>query len=44
MSDIIIPFLLTTIAGLSTMIGSVFIFIKNKNKDKIITSSLAFAS
>lgn len=44
MSNTFFSFLLTIIAGLSTMIGSLFIFIKNNNKDKIITSSLAFAS
>lgn len=38
------PFLLTTIAGLSTMIGTIFIFVKTKNSNKIISSSLAFAA
>lgn len=42
--NIFIPFLLTTIAGLSTLLGSLIIFIKYKNKDDIIISSLAFAS
>lgn len=37
-------FFLTTMAGFSTMIGVIPIFIKIKSKDKIITSSLAFAS
>lgn len=37
-------FLLTTIAGLSTMIGTAFIFIKSKNTDNIIVSALSFAA
>lgn len=37
-------FLLTSLAGLSTMIGVIPIFINLKNKEKIITSSLAFAA
>lgn len=44
MNNITLPFLLTTFAGFSTMIGSIFIFIKSKNENKIILSSLAFAS
>lgn len=36
------PFLLTTLAGISTLIGALVIFIKRKN-DNIIISSLAFA-
>ena len=36
------PFIITTIAGLSTLIGYFVIFIKKT--DKIIVSSLAFAS
>ena len=44
MNSISMAFLLTTLAGLSTMLGVVPIFIKLKNKDKIIASSLAFAS
>ena len=39
----ITAFILTTLAGLSTLIGTIPIFIKNKS-DKIITSALAFAS
>ena len=39
----ILPFLLCLIAGLSTLLGSLFIFIKG-NKNKIITCALAFAS
>lgn len=38
------PFILTSIAGLSTLLGSVFIFINFKNKDKIINIALAFAA
>lgn len=37
-------FLLTFIAGLSTMIGTIFIFIKTKKKEKMIASSLSFAA
>ncbi len=40
----IYSFLLTTIAGLSTIIGSIFIFIKNDDKNKIICASLSFAA
>ena len=39
----ILPFLLCLIAGLSTLLGSLFIFIKG-NKENIIKCSLAFAS
>lgn len=44
MNSTLFSFLLTIIAGLSTLIGSIVIFIKNSNKEKIIISSLAFAS
>lgn len=44
MNKILYSFLLTSIAGISTMIGSILILFKYKNIDKIITSSLAFAS
>lgn len=37
-------FILTTLAGLSTMIGTLLIFIKTKNKEKIIIKSLSFAA
>ncbi len=40
----IFSFLLTFLAGLSTMIGYLVIYIKKDNHDKIISSSLAFAS
>lgn len=40
----IYAFILPIIAGLSTMIGTIFIFIKFKNTHNIILSSLAFAS
>ena len=43
MNEIILPFTLTLIAGLSTMIGTIFIFIKC-NIDKLTKYSLAFAS
>lgn len=44
MNNTMFAFLLTVLAGFSTMIGSIAIFIKKKNHDKIILSSLAFAS
>lgn len=36
-------FILTTFAGFSTLIGSIVIFIKNKDKNNIICGSLSFA-
>ena len=39
----ILPFLLCIIAGLSTLIGGLFIYLKG-NKNKLIKNSLAFAS
>ena len=44
MNSINMAFLLTTLAGLSTMLGVVPIFIKLKDENKIITASLAFAA
>ena len=44
MNNTILAFLLTFIAGFSTMIGVLVIFIKKKNHDKIIMASLAFAA
>lgn len=44
MSNTTFAFILTIMAGLSTMIGTLAIFIKNKNQDKIILSSLSFAA
>lgn len=44
MSSNVYAFLLTTIAGLSTLIGSIFIFMRIKKTKYIITSSLAFAA
>ena len=44
MNNIGISFLLTILAGLSTMLGTILIFIKIKNEDKIIAGSLSFAS
>jgi len=43
MNQVTYAFLITTLAGLSTMIGSIIIFYKKKT-DNIITSSLSFAS
>lgn len=44
MTNINIAFLLTFIAGLSTLIGTVPIFLKLKNENTIICASLAFAA
>lgn len=44
MNEIFFPFLLTTLAGLSTMIGAIFIFIKTKHQDRFITGALSFAA
>lgn len=44
MNNTVFAFILTFLAGFSTMIGALFIFIKNKNPKKIILSSLSFAS
>lgn len=38
------PFILTTLAGLSTMLGTIPIFIKIKNENKLIASACSFAS
>ena len=44
MNNTVMAFILTLLAGLSTMIGTIFIFIKNKNTNNIVLSSLAFAA
>lgn len=44
MSNIGYSFLITTFAGLSTMLGAILIFFKFKNKDTIICTSLSFAA
>ena len=44
MNNTLLAFLLTFIAGFSTMIGVLVIFIKKKNHDKIVMASLAFAA
>ncbi len=44
MNKMVYAFLLSSIAGLSTLLGTIPIFGKNKNKENIITSSLAFAA
>lgn len=38
------PFILTTIAGLSTLLGTIPIFINIKNEKKLISASCSFAS
>ena len=43
MNKILLSFILTSIAGLSTILGYFIIYIKG-NKNKIITLTLAFAS
>lgn len=43
MDNVSMAFILTTLAGLSTMIGTIFVFLKKKN-DKVLISSLGFAS
>ena len=44
MNNTFYAFLLTVSAGLSTMIGTIFIFIKKKDTNKIVLSSLSFAA
>lgn len=44
MNNTIYGFILTILAGLSTMIGTIVIFFKNKDYNKIILSSLSFAA
>lgn len=44
MNTTIFSFLLTTVAGLSTLIGSIIIFLNKKYSKKIIITSLSFAS
>lgn len=44
MNNTFYAFLLTVLAGLSTMLGTIFIFIKKKDNNKIVLSSLSFAA
>ena len=44
MNNTFYAFLLTVLAGLSTMLGTIFIFIKKKDTNKIVLSSLSFAA
>ena len=44
MNSIVISFLITTFAGLSTMIGVLRVFINNYKEEKIIPAALLFAS
>lgn len=44
MTNIEYSFLITTFAGLSTMIGAILIFFKAKSTDRVVCSSLAFAA
>lgn len=44
MSNVTMGFILTIIAGLSTLLGLIAIYIKVQNQDKIICSALAFAA
>ena len=42
--NMLYPFILTTLAGLATLLGTIPIFVKFKDKNKIISASCAFAS
>lgn len=42
--DIKSSFLITSLAGFSTLLGSLFLFINKGNKDKIISNSLSFSA
>ena len=44
MNNTYLAFLLTTLAGFSTLLGTILIFFKFKNKDKIVANSLSFAA
>ena len=44
MNNITFSFLVTTVAGLSTMLGTIPIFFKFKNTDNIINGSISFAA
>lgn len=44
MNNTLYGFILTSLAGFSTMIGAIIIFFKTKNHNKIILSSLSFAA
>lgn len=41
--DIMVPFIITFLAGCSTLIGFLFVYFKN-DSNKVLVSSLAFAS
>lgn len=42
--SLLYPFILTTLAGMATMIGTIPIFVKIKNENRLIAASCAFAS
>ena len=44
MNNTYLAFLLTTLAGFSTLLGTILILFKFKNKDKIVANSLSFAA
>ena len=44
MNNLFLSFIITTIAGLSTMLGTLSIFLKYEKKIKIISFSLIFSS
>ncbi len=44
MSNLLYSFIITTLAGISTIVGYFIIFIKRSNHNKIIVSSLSFAA
>jgi ZIP family zinc transporter len=41
--NILIPILITSIAGLSTILGNILLFINDKYKDKLISFSMGLA-
>ncbi len=44
MNNFLFPFILTSFAAFSTMLGTILIFLKFKNYNKLIVASLSFAS
>lgn len=44
MDNLFFSLLISSISGLSTLLGALIIFVKNKNKNKIIYNSLIFSS
>lgn len=44
MNNVLLSFIVTSIAGLSTLVGFLFIFIKSKNTNRLISNCLLFSS